>query len=96
MGVETQPNIIMESYAPSPDDMMRQNSSHVPSAMDLDTRADEDIIDQTGTESANEETAIERAPIEQPNAGEATPVDDLASSIAYALDGSGRDESHLR
>jgi hypothetical protein len=84
----------MESYAPNSDDMMNRNSSHVPTGMERDVRADEDIIDQTGPEPASNDTAFQRAPIEQPEAGEETPVDDLASSIAYALDGSGRGEGN--
>ncbi|TAE24598.1 MAG: hypothetical protein EAZ91_20265 [Cytophagales bacterium] len=86
----------MESYAPNPDDMMNRNSSHVPTGMEQDTRADEEIIDQTGSEPANEETDVQPAPIEQPRVGEETPVDDLASSIAYALDGSGKSDQQSR
>ena len=84
----------MESYAPNSDDMMNQNSSHVPTGMEQDIRADEEIIDQTTPSSAAaDETELQRAPVvEQPTAGDETPVDDLASSIAYALDGSGRGE----
>ncbi|WP_019990636.1 hypothetical protein [Rudanella lutea] len=84
----------MESYAPSPDDMMNQNSSRVPTGMEQDVRADEDIIDQTGAEPAAADTELQRAPVEPPQAGQSTPVDDLASSIAYALDGSGRGETN--
>lgn len=80
----------MESYARNSDDMMNQNSSHVPTGMELDTGADGEIIDQTSSASAAEETELQSAPIEQPSAGDETPIDDLASSIAYALDGSGR------
>ncbi len=83
----------MESYAPNPDDMMHQNSSHVPTGMEQDTRADGEIIDQTSSASSAEETELQSAPIEQSKAGEETTVDDLASSIAYALDGSGRGET---
>lgn len=79
----------MESYAPNSDDMMSQNSSRVPTAMEQDTRADEEIIDQTGPEPADQDTQLQAAPIEQPRVGEETPIDDLANSIAYALDGSG-------
>ena len=85
----------MESYAPSPDDMMNRNSSHVPTSMEQDTRADGEIIDQTSAAAAAEETELQSAPIEQPKAGEEIPIDDLASSIAYALDGSGRGETSL-
>ena len=81
----------MESYAPNSDDMMNQNSSHVPTGMEQDIRADEEIIDQTTPSSAVDETELQRAPVvEQLTAGNETPTDDLASSIAYALDGSGR------
>lgn len=82
----------MESYAPNSDDMMNQNSSHVPTGMERDTRADEEIIDQTSSSAAAEETELQSAPIEKPAVGQETPIDDLASSIAYALDGSGRGE----
>ncbi len=85
----------MESYAPNSDDMMNQNSSRVPTGMEQDTGADEEIIDQTGFDGASKATELQAAPIEQPNAGEETPIDDLASSIAYALDGSGRSETKL-
>ena len=85
----------MESYAPNSDDMMNQNSSHVPTGMEQDIRADEEIIDQTTPSAAADETELQRAPIaEQPTAGDETPIDDLASSIAYALDGSGRGETN--
>jgi len=81
----------VESYSPNPDDMMKQNSTNVPTGMEQDTHADEEIIDQTDSLPAND-TTLQAAPIEQPKAGEETPIDNLASSIAYALDGSGRGE----
>ena len=85
----------MESYAPNSDDRMNQNSSHVPTSMELDTRADGEIIDQTSSAPATDETELQPAPIvDQPAAGQETPIDDLASSIAYALDGSGRGETN--
>ncbi len=81
----------MESYAPNSDDMMNQNSTRVPTGMEQDTRADEEIIDQTDSSPADD-TELQPAPIEKPAVGQETPIDDLASSIAYALDGSGRGE----
>lgn len=49
----------------------------IPSAMELDTDADEEVIDQQGDKNYP-------SPVENP-----TPIDDLSNSIAYALDGSG-------
>lgn len=83
----------MESYAPNSDDMMNQNSSRVPTGMEQDTGADEEIIDQTDSDVASEATELQPAPVEKPGPGNETPIDDLASSIAYALDGSGRGEA---
>ncbi|WP_338868276.1 hypothetical protein WBJ53_17110 [Spirosoma sp. SC4-14] len=53
----------------------------VPSVMDNDPNADEEIIDQQAGEQYPK-------PVEQAGSGKITP-DDLADSIAYAIDGSG-------
>lgn len=68
----------MKNYAPDPDDMtIGQESSTIPSAMEQDTHADEEVISQ-------HENALYPEPVDTP-----IPIDDLSNSIAYALDGSG-------
>ena len=68
----------MKYYAPDPDDLtIGRGSAMIPSAMEQDTDADEEVINQ----QANE---IYPSPVDNP-----TPIDDLSNSIAYALDGSG-------
>lgn len=53
----------------------------VPSVMDNDPNADEEVIDQHSDEAYPK-------PVEEAGSGKIAP-DDLADSIAYALDGSG-------
>ncbi|UHG89117.1 hypothetical protein [Spirosoma oryzicola] len=69
----------MRYYIPDPIDSYGGSSSKVPSVMDNDPRADEEIIDQQAGEQYPK--AVEQT-------GKIAP-DELADSIAYAIDGSG-------
>ncbi len=61
---------------------IRQSVSTVPSGMDNDPNADEQIINQQADEQYPKT-------VEEPASGAKIAPDDLAASIAYALDGSG-------
>lgn len=65
----------MRQYAPQTNDM-----GSVPSGMDHDPNADEEVINQQQGE---------QLPSRLPKPDVATPADDLASALAYAIDGSG-------
>ncbi|GAB3797083.1 hypothetical protein GCM10028819_15910 [Spirosoma humi] len=69
----------MRHFSPDPSELTGGTSSRVPSGMDNDPNADEEVIDQQAGEEYPK-------PVEQP--AKIVP-DDLAASIAYALDGSG-------
>lgn len=59
------------------------SSSRVPSNMENDPNADEEIIDQTTGDPSSQDQ------YPRPANGPKIAPDDLADSIAYALDGSG-------
>lgn len=68
----------MKNYAPDPDDLtIGRGSAIIPSSMEQDINADEEVINQQVDDTYPR-------PVDNP-----TPVDDLSNSIAYALDGSG-------
>lgn len=74
------------------DDSSRQSSAGVPTGMDNDPNADEEVIDQDANGSSPKEQYPK--PADGSNqSGEAKQADlapdNLAASIAYALDGSG-------
>jgi hypothetical protein len=74
----------MRYFSPDSSELTGGSSSQVPSGMETDPNADEEVIDQkAGDPSSREEypRATERPAKIAP--------DDLADSIAYALDGSG-------
>ena len=62
-----------------------QDSGSVPSGMDNDPRADEEIINQQGGEQYPKPVEESAQPGNPPKIA----PDNLADSIAYALDGSG-------
>ena len=55
------------------------NLRNIPTDMENDPQADEQVIDQTGGNTISVSETAE----------ETTPEDDLANALAYALDGSG-------
>ncbi|RYF63758.1 MAG: hypothetical protein EOO39_27945 [Cytophagaceae bacterium] len=64
--------------------------SNVPTGMESDPNADEQVIDQTRDEATNVPEDVNPSGLEKPTAEEGTgPEDDLANALAYALDGSG-------
>jgi len=69
----------MRHFSPDPDELTGNTSSRVPSGMDNDPHADEEVINQQAGEEYPK-------PVEK--SAKIVP-DDLAASIAYALDGSG-------
>lgn len=69
----------MRHFSPDFDELTGGTSSRVPSGMDNDPNADEEVIDQGAGEDYP-------TPADKP--AKLAP-DDLAASIAYALDGSG-------
>ena len=79
----------MRFFMPNTNELTGGNSSHrsvdaVPSGMDTDPNADEEVIDQQDGSSPQEQYP---EPI-HPDHAKLAP-NDLADSIAYALDGSG-------
>lgn len=68
---------------------------NVPTGMENDPEADEQIIDQTAGNRGADNTTLSQAAdvnpsgIEKPEPGEELPTDDLANALAYAIDGSG-------
>ncbi|ARK09112.1 hypothetical protein A6C57_01590 [Fibrella sp. ES10-3-2-2] len=63
---------------------------NVPTGMENDPNADEQVINQTGEYTTNVPEDINPSGLEKPTAEEGTePLDDLANALAYALDGSG-------
>ncbi len=68
---------------PTGGDSGRQSSATVPTGMENDPNADEEIIDQQGGSRAPEDEYPK--PVDAPKIA----PDNLADSIAYALDGSG-------
>lgn len=74
------------------DEFSRRSIESVPTGMDNDPKADEEVIKQEANDSSSERQYPE--PVSgssQPDETEPVKLapDDLASSIAYALDGSG-------
>ncbi|MBO0948726.1 hypothetical protein [Fibrella forsythiae] len=64
--------------------------SNVPTGMEQDPDADEQVIDQTNEQETNVPDDVNPSGLEKPTAEEGTgPEDDLANALAYALDGSG-------
>lgn len=79
----------MEPYTDDPNKL-----KNVPTGMETDPEADQQVIDQTGDDTQSEADAarpddVNPSGIEKPSAGEETPMDDLANALAYAIDGSG-------
>ncbi len=75
----------MESLPNNPKDL-----SNVPTGMESDPGADEQVIDQTGESTSGLPEDVNPSGLEKPTAEEGTsPGDDLANALAYALDGSG-------
>lgn len=74
------------------DDPRQRSSAEVPTGMDNDPNADEDVINQD-TNGSSPEQHYPRPVDESGQSGEAEQAtlapDNLADSIAYALDGSG-------
>lgn len=63
---------------------------NVPTGMENDPGADEQVIDQTEPNYTGRPDEVNPSGIEKPTAAEGTtPVDDLANALAYAIDGSG-------
>lgn len=80
----------MESYPENPSELRQSSERGIPSGMDNDPGADEQVIDQTGSSTSNVPGDVNPSGIEKPTADEGTtPIDDLANALAYALDGSG-------
>lgn len=77
---------------PNPSELTGGDSSQVPTGMENDPTADEEVINQQDSHSL-QESYPEPVSSDQPASGNAQPAkiapDDLADSIAYALDGSG-------
>ena len=69
----------MRHFSPESDELTGGKISRVPSGMDNDPNADEEVIEQGAGEEYSK-------PADEP--AKLAP-DDLAASIAYALDGSG-------
>ena len=68
----------------------KKDLSDVPTGMENDPRADEQVIDQTNQSTNNVPDDVNPSGLEKPPAEEGTsPGDDLANALAYALDGSG-------
>ena len=75
----------METYADDPREL-----KDVPTGMETDPEADEQVIAQNDDGLTNEQPAeVNPSGIEKPKAGEETPHDDLADALAHAIDGSG-------
>lgn len=74
----------MNTYADDPNDL-----KNVPTGMENDPEADEQIIDQTEGAPKSYPDALAPSGLERPQAGEETPMDDLANALAYAIDGGG-------
>lgn len=77
--------IFMENEPSSSKDL-----SNVPTGMENDPNADEQVIDQMNQSTSNAPDDVNPSGLEKPTAEEGTsPADDLANALAYALDGSG-------
>lgn len=74
----------MRHFSPDANELTGSTSSLVPTGMDNDPNADEEVIDQQTDDLSAQE--IYPKPVEK--SAKIAP-DDLAASIAYALDGSG-------
>ncbi len=75
----------METYADDPHEL-----KDIPTGMETDPEADEQVINQTTDGLTNDQPAeVNPSGIEKPKAGEETPADDLANALAHAIDGSG-------
>ena len=75
----------MRHFSPDSNELTGGTSSRVPSGMDNDPNADEEVINQQAAEEYPEAVARKSDQVES---AKIVP-DDLAASIAYALDGSG-------
>ncbi|QJW89375.1 hypothetical protein HNV11_08245 [Spirosoma taeanense] len=73
----------MRSFMPDTNDLTGNNVSRIPSVMDNDPHADEEVINQQSGEQYPHATDHTSPPSPR------IVPDDLADSIAYALDGSG-------
>ena len=80
---ESNSSTIMRYFMPNPSELTGGSSSQVPSVMDNDPNADEEVINQNAGEDYPKPVDSE-----QKEPAKITP-DNLADSIAYALDGSG-------
>jgi len=72
----------MRYFTPDSQDLSGNDSSAVPTGMESDPNADEEVIDQDAHEQYPK-------PVDQSTETAQLVPDDLAASIAYALDGSG-------
>ncbi|WP_461101918.1 hypothetical protein [Spirosoma koreense] len=71
----------MRHFMPDPSEQTGNDSRRVPTGMETDPDADEEVIDQQAGESHPE-------PVKTEQEAKLAP-DNLSDSIAYALDGSG-------
>ncbi|MBD2702757.1 hypothetical protein IC229_19070 [Spirosoma sp. BT702] len=76
----------MRYFMPDSSEPTGTNSSHVPTGMENDPNADEEVIDQQADEQYPK-PADQADALAQPDVAQ-LPPDKLADSIAYALDGS--------
>lgn len=74
----------MNTHADDPNDL-----KNVPTGMENDPEADEQFIDQTDGRPKSYPDEVAPSGLEKPQAGEETPMDDLANALAYAIDGGG-------
>lgn len=72
----------MRQFSPESGDFGGDSFSHIPSGMDNDPRADEEVVDQHSHEQYPEA-------VDEPSSEGKIAPDNLSDSIAYALDGSG-------
>lgn len=80
----------MESQPTQYNDLSNVPERGTATGMENDPNADEQVIDQTGRNTAHVPEDVNPSGLEKPTAEEGTnPEDDLANALAYALDGSG-------
>lgn len=77
----------MRYFSPDPSELTSSDSSLVPTGMENDPNADEEVIDQEAGEQYPESVKEEESQSDDTPAKLAP--DNLADSIAYALDGTG-------
>lgn len=82
--MKTNSSMLMRHFSPDANELTGNTSSRVPTGMENDPNADEEVINQQEGTSPSQQ--VHPKPVEKP--AKIAP-DDLAASIAYALDGSG-------